>query len=590
MDVGIKRNHKANVVKRKRSRVDESLNLLPDDVLLHILTLLRQRISSQTLLRSIGSVSKRFRRLCFSGELWQHDSLLVYVDPKRIRTILSHIPNPSRIQSVEVSQRVMMEPDGVDDACTLARALLTVLEKTPFVTNLGFTSLDLDMASTYNHSLCEILSRLPLKSLCFHADDEEDAVRFSTVCRMFACCPHLASLSAQCVFPTEPHAMDRLIPDLQARCPHLTKLKLENVLNNYMENDCYLDLSPLGKPSCPWKLASLFLELLNLGNVQALSSLQYLQHLKLTECKIPCAYSSSLLFMDCALLCTVHITFDVHSHCHHNLQLVRCPNLESVHMYDSCIESVPPNFRIKVSFQDLPKLHTISIYPITIGICARVTWDVQITHCPNIHSLSLPPVPLSEYSDLQHLASLFTCLDPIDNTALSNAAFASTLTRLRLTECSSQSSNFNLDYPSLQKLMVHFKKVVPHVDLHCPVLHMLNIMMDLPTLDQVFGEAPPPELPPRNSLPTFGLSSCSTLTCLYIYAPFQWGVSSFNSASFAPCLEQMKLIRCELQSYLTANTLCLPALTELTLMFTNPQPPVFHVACPKLQKCMVDVW
>jgi len=345
--------------------------------------------------------------LCFTPAFWEGDELLLYLNPEHIQGILSHIPTPSLIQSVAITPRLFKATEKQCPCCALdecARALVTVLEKIPSVTDVSFLSLF--MHSKYLDPLCEMLSTLSLKSLSIDeiystvgSGDYGDLLDFKTVCRMCAGCPNLVELSMYCVFPTEEEETERIIPDLHALCPHLTELGLLNALNNTNsnsdssdteDNNCSLDLSQFSQDCISWELVSLSLERLDLANVQVLSSpsFKHLQHLSLQDCRIPRSHSSRLDLIDCAELRTVEIVLGIHPHCHHNLRFIRCPNLQSVYVSDHCKEARPNPFKIKAAFEDLPLLDSIAISPKSC-LCkncsvVKVTWGIRITNCPRI--------------------------------------------------------------------------------------------------------------------------------------------------------------------------------------------------------------
>jgi len=547
-----------------------------------------------SMLRSIGTASKRYRKLCFSKQFWSSDGLLMPLDPIKIRTIVSHIQNPEDITFLALSNYVLEKAlamkkddsrvvDSDSDAdidadppnVTCLRALRETLRYTPHLEGLSMLSIEVPEGPAFDdQSFFAEFRRVPLKRL--YVEDRSDVallmtgrggqplmMPYPTLRQILSACPSLTDLSAAFAFPSNPGEM---IDDLQSAVSNLTRLEL--ISSSQESLMVPLNLATLLKPC--WSLAILHLEKTAIMNSWALSSYTPLKNFVMTDCRLFPPFSSSastLAFVDSEIETLVFqgqsISFMTGQP---HVDFARCNKLNAVRI-SQAIQG------FQTTIEDCPILDSVTIEH-SYGVVDQ--FSVRIINCPNVRHLCVSHIPINDVSSLKFLQSLeiqYANHGSWTVETICHSVFAANLTQLGLSECAFFEDSNYFSLPNLQELGLNLLRCPSEITIVCPKLSTLDIK------GPVMNAIPHPTV-------KINIHGCPKLEHLRVKFPSVWNMDEINHSAYSNRLKFLTLQHgCKLT--FPSNVIRLPALYDLRLQ-QNRYPPALKIDCPDLEKVIFD--
>mmetsp|Transcript_3946 Transcript_3946/g.6051 ORF Transcript_3946/g.6051 Transcript_3946/m.6051 type:complete len:754 (-) Transcript_3946:971-3232(-) len=509
----------------KEGSREASFESLPNEILMKIIG--SATLSPKHALRTVGSINRRLRRLCFRESAWEGSSLLSFVAPEVISHIASRIARPLAIKSLRNPPTLLGTilnkiPHALYDNLldnTLGplvedyfKAVIEVLRHTP-----SLECLELYQFGTLVPSaLTETIRKLPIVTITISLPDEyvrgllelryDRSVRpsVSDVLLISQHCPNLVSLSA--TFDGSVPMGPDFAEQLHVNCPHLTALELicrpwadwRPVVNFYV-----LNLGPLKR-----SLRSLILQDVVLAP-QHLDSLATLSLSYSFGQGLPKPYLFS--FSGAGL-----IKFALKGVYHCKCTFQQCPSLTDVDIQgcdadgiSAVMEECNSLVRIDLSsFNAEEGENYLSIRNCEKLQHVRTTSQISISGCPAVEHMDAET--MSNAAELKGLAKLqhLSFSDVFEWNQKTLNTFGSQLTSLILTDNWSYNPSAPevLNLPSLEHLRLTLSEYPPIIQIQCP--NLAHLVLDV-TDDEDNEEETSPIL-------SLQLSECTQLKLLRI--------------------------------------------------------------------------
>jgi len=590
----------------KAGNTSISFDTLPDDVLLQILTLLLQPDSALKMLRTVGSASRRLRRLCFSPMFWGADALVMLLEPRRIRKVVSLIPNASS-QITSAALTVRAHSHAISRGLNPSKALTTCIRALAEVCQLaiGITKVSFCSLGSHLPLFTYILPKLRLQSLCITESmlSEDNLEQLFYLCggshrvldAFYRCfvmpklglevgpkskndkeedmtlllkkCSGLTELSAHAKLPRDPQKMFQLARNMLLWFPHLSILDLAHVTHTryqFCQTTPSLDLSFLS--SAGSSIVSLKLAKMNLGCLSALNTLSSLKSLILIDCGSSClsfdspADEISLVNSGVSSITVQNRT----THWHLNVNIDTCSNLCEVALQ---LRAGPKRIP-SVTIDNCASLKAICIQ-YEDGTEIPPPLPVSVSRCPSITAVSVPTLPrhVLDSLTLLHFLQLVNTVACSVSSLIKEAPFASRLTSLALVGCDlvdDGSEVVTLALPVVKVMDLTCKSFPSTLRLMCPRLESLSLdYVDIVTATEV------------------DLSGCSRLKTLDASLYSTWDLNMISKLPCATSLTSLTLNYCSVTCY-SADGLRLPVLQSVD-MVCYQYPPVLIFNCPDLE-------
>mmetsp|Transcript_25618 Transcript_25618/g.42129 ORF Transcript_25618/g.42129 Transcript_25618/m.42129 type:complete len:413 (-) Transcript_25618:176-1414(-) len=345
---------------------------MPDEILVKILTKFHGAMDPKTrpalkMLRTIGSVSRRMRRLCFESVFWEGaDSLICFKNAENTRQILSHLSDTNTITSVKLTSTVI-HLTAKFHAPVLSKSLLErgykdSLECLVHVLNRCPSICTLSVALSHGTSPFQFLGALPHTSLtalniqsC--ANGHLSPITCFEAFSVIKVCPNLTHISFQVgadYYPKQGRwavAID--FKNLATYCPGLKEVSLTN-MGPYHSFYSLFSLERLN--SLP-SFTSLKLKFFNITNYRTLADLTNVHEIHVenhfSDVSLMKENRQSIHFVNCNLRCFTMLRHT--GYCIEGFSFVRCHNLHTVSIDVPCEGLVG----VKVNIEDCENLETL---------------------------------------------------------------------------------------------------------------------------------------------------------------------------------------------------------------------------------------
>jgi len=377
---------------------DESM---PDEILIKILAKIHangaidsKKRSTIDMLRSIGSASRRMRRLCFESMFWEgSDCLLCFKSRENTRQILSHLADTVKITSLMLTSAVIQEAAefhfraeekwkgarlywdrGVKESL---RCLTEVLTKCPSIRTLSVALTKGRISSSFLVALSSAVSltKLNIQS-CSNGGvawflsverPHHNPISHSQFLSVVKNCPNLTHISLN-FGVYELDVID--FGPLTMHCPKLEKLSMTNMGENRFAHVMFID-----KLSSLSSLNYLKLQNFTIINFHDIAGLTNLQDIFLIDCKLEPRefragqrYCVSFVESDIRRFTSMnYMTTSLALH----FKFVRCCNLRALAIQYKAKE------KVKASVEDCENLERLDLYlnpeSVTIEGCPRAT-------------------------------------------------------------------------------------------------------------------------------------------------------------------------------------------------------------------------